>query len=367
MDFFMRSGCTLLVTAACCFTGGCGGSDTYTVGGLVEGLNGVLSITLNSDESLDIISSGEFAFGNALSAGTPYEVSIVNQPEMQTCEVVESKSGSGDSGNVTGVLIRCIDSTLSQKVLIDQDGDNVSDLVFSRLYDSEGHLVHETSKEQRVLLSYNEEGDLIKKITKDSLDRIIASEEYVYGSYGVISEIYKSDGESTRIVKHFYDDFGFKVTSQIDVGDQMNAIVVHYSYDSGGRLRYKIIDQGGDLLFDESVSYEYDAFGNNTKVQFDDNYDGSIDRSIFYFYDEFENIVSEIHDDKTIAYTYDALNRIIRIQVDNGNNGSFEEMTDLAYLETGQLTRVITDLNGDGIIDSMTEYQYEGDLRININ
>jgi len=147
----------------------------------------------------------------------------------------------------------------------------------------------------------------------------------------------------------------------------MNAIVVHYSYDSGGRLRYKIIDQGGDLLFDESVSYEYDAFGNNTKVQFDDNYDGSIDRSIFYFYDEFENIVSEIHDDKTIAYTYDALNRIIRIQVDNGNNGSFEEMTDLAYLETGQLTRVITDLNGDGIIDSMTEYQYEGDLRININ
>ena len=91
----------MLVTGACCFTGGWGGSETYTVGDLVEGLNGVLNITLNSDELLDIISSGEFAFGNSLSAGTPYEVGIVNQPEKQNCEVVENKSGSGDSGNVS--------------------------------------------------------------------------------------------------------------------------------------------------------------------------------------------------------------------------------------------------------------------------
>ena len=104
---------------ACCVGSTCGGSmvcgpesrcaaaaPTYTVGGTVSGLTGSGLTLHNGTDTLGISAAGPFTFPTALPSGSPYAVSISNQPAGQTC-TVSGGSGIVGSENVTSVAVSC--------------------------------------------------------------------------------------------------------------------------------------------------------------------------------------------------------------------------------------------------------------------
>ena len=100
----------LMLLAAC---GGGGGSSasptTYTVGGVVTGLNGSgLILQNNGGSTLAVSVPGAFTFAAGLSSGAAYAVTVATQPSSptQTC-VVANGSGAVGAANVTTVAVDC--------------------------------------------------------------------------------------------------------------------------------------------------------------------------------------------------------------------------------------------------------------------
>jgi 6-phosphogluconolactonase (cycloisomerase 2 family) len=93
----------------------CGGSNeplSYTVGGTVIGLaGGVLSIKSNG-VVLAIGSNGAFTMPGSIKNGSPYQITVLQQPQValnpltQNCTVANG-SGVSNGGNVTNVRIVC--------------------------------------------------------------------------------------------------------------------------------------------------------------------------------------------------------------------------------------------------------------------
>jgi len=103
-------------TAACVFLAACGGGGgssappaTYTVGGIVTGLDGQgLVLQNNAGNDLAVSASGAFTFTAGLRNGATYSVTVATQPSApaQNC-VVTSGSGSVGGANVTNVAVAC--------------------------------------------------------------------------------------------------------------------------------------------------------------------------------------------------------------------------------------------------------------------
>lgn len=114
-----------------------GNTSTYTVGGTVSGLNGSVTL-LNSDgQQVQLTSDGSFHFANPLANQSPYDVTVLTQPDTQTC-VITSGSGTVSGQDVASVAVNCttntytIGGTLSglalgdTVVLQNNGGDNLS-------------------------------------------------------------------------------------------------------------------------------------------------------------------------------------------------------------------------------------------------
>jgi hypothetical protein len=80
--------------------------STYTLGGTVSGLIGTL-VLHNGTDNKTLTNDGSFTFATALAEGTPYTVTVLNQPVGQICTVT---NGSGTIGNadVTDVTVTCV-------------------------------------------------------------------------------------------------------------------------------------------------------------------------------------------------------------------------------------------------------------------
>ncbi len=88
---------------------------TYTIGGAISGVNGTgLVLQDNASDNLSISpGTTSFIFATALTAGTPYAVTVLTQPSSpaQTCTVT---FGSGTvSASVTNVQIACANNTFT--------------------------------------------------------------------------------------------------------------------------------------------------------------------------------------------------------------------------------------------------------------
>jgi hypothetical protein len=85
----------LLITAltACHGGGGDSGSGTngpppaLTIGGSIMGLQGAVVLQNNGGDNLSVGANGSFVFGAPLSFGASYQVTVLTQPEGQTCSV----------------------------------------------------------------------------------------------------------------------------------------------------------------------------------------------------------------------------------------------------------------------------------------
>jgi hypothetical protein len=102
---------SLLILLAACNGGGSSSTPmmTYTIGGMVTGLNGSgLVLQNNGAGSLPISSTGAFTFAAGLGSGAAYSVTVATQPSSptQTC-VVNDGSGTVSTANVTNVAVDC--------------------------------------------------------------------------------------------------------------------------------------------------------------------------------------------------------------------------------------------------------------------
>jgi len=80
-------------------------SSTYSVGGTVSGLAGTLVLQNNAGDNLTVSGNGLFTFVTRIAAGSPYKVTVLIQPNGQTCSV---NAGSGTvTSAVAGVVVTC--------------------------------------------------------------------------------------------------------------------------------------------------------------------------------------------------------------------------------------------------------------------
>ena len=90
------------------------GTDPYTVGGTVTGLDlgGSLVIQNNNNDNLDITSNGTFTFPTELVDRSEYDVTIFTNNSGKTCEVINGKDIIMGA-NVTDVVIVCNTSSFN--------------------------------------------------------------------------------------------------------------------------------------------------------------------------------------------------------------------------------------------------------------
>jgi hypothetical protein len=113
-------------------------TGTFTLGGQVTGLTGTgLVLQNNGGDNLTVNQTGTFTFGAPVAAGSPYSVTVLQQPKnpAQVCTVA---SGSGTvTASVGNIVVTCSVGTLSVGgsvsglagtglVLQDNGGDNLT-------------------------------------------------------------------------------------------------------------------------------------------------------------------------------------------------------------------------------------------------
>jgi N-acetylneuraminic acid mutarotase len=113
-------------------------TGTFTVGGQVTGLTGTgLVLQNNGGDNLTVNQTGTFTFGTPVATGSPYSVTVLQQPKnpAQVCTVA---SGSGTvTASVGNIVVTCSVGTLSVGgsvsglagtglVLQDNGGDNLT-------------------------------------------------------------------------------------------------------------------------------------------------------------------------------------------------------------------------------------------------
>lgn len=84
----------------------CATEDSVTIGGIVSGLSGSVTLSLNSGEQTQTVTSdGSFTFSTSVDAGSSYAVSVSTNPDTQTCSV--SNASGTASSSVTNITVTC--------------------------------------------------------------------------------------------------------------------------------------------------------------------------------------------------------------------------------------------------------------------
>ncbi len=83
--------------------------NIYTIGGGVSGLiSGTLVLQDNGGDDLTVSANGSFTFATPIVDGNPYAVTILTQPQGQTC-ALSNASGTVSAADVTNVTVTCGD------------------------------------------------------------------------------------------------------------------------------------------------------------------------------------------------------------------------------------------------------------------
>jgi hypothetical protein len=84
-------------------------AGSWSVGGTVSGLTGVLSLQNNGGDELVLTGDGPFAFAVPLPDGDSYDVIIAAQPTGQTCNLLNAQ-GAVNSAAISNITVICIDT-----------------------------------------------------------------------------------------------------------------------------------------------------------------------------------------------------------------------------------------------------------------
>ncbi|AFM12837.1 beta strand repeat-containing protein [Turneriella parva] len=84
-------------------------APTYTVGGVVSGLNGTVVLQNNGGDNLTLTTNSSFTFATVLTSGSAYNVTVSTQPSDQVCTVA-SAGGTVAAANISSVTVSCATS-----------------------------------------------------------------------------------------------------------------------------------------------------------------------------------------------------------------------------------------------------------------
>jgi len=89
------------------------GNETlsYALGGSITGLTGTVTLDYNQGNELTLDTDGFFTFTESIDENETYQVSIVAQPDRQTC-AIESASGVIGTENISNINITCSDNPI---------------------------------------------------------------------------------------------------------------------------------------------------------------------------------------------------------------------------------------------------------------
>ena len=98
------------------------GFGLFTVGGTVSGLIGQLTLQNNGDDDITITTDGAFTFTNKVADGATYTVTVLNEPQGQSC-VILNGSGTMGSSNVTDISVACTNDPPTITSILDVPND----------------------------------------------------------------------------------------------------------------------------------------------------------------------------------------------------------------------------------------------------
>ena len=81
--------------------------SNYTVGGVINGLIGSVTLQNNGANDLNLTADGSFSFATALVDGSSYAVTVLIQPVSQTC-TIGNGTGTISGTNITNVSVTCV-------------------------------------------------------------------------------------------------------------------------------------------------------------------------------------------------------------------------------------------------------------------
>jgi hypothetical protein len=106
--------------------GGTGPASSFTIGGTISGLSGTVVLQNNGGNNLSISANGSFTFATPVATGSPYNVTVLTQPAVQTCAVANA-AGTIAGANITNVTVNCAKS-LARFGYVANSGDNTVSL-----------------------------------------------------------------------------------------------------------------------------------------------------------------------------------------------------------------------------------------------
>ncbi|MBA2655748.1 MAG: hypothetical protein H0U70_02045 [Tatlockia sp.] len=83
-----------------------GSINSFTVGGETTGLLGTLVLVNNGSDPLTLTTNGSFIFSQGLPSGSPYAVTVLNQPANQTC-LVNNGTGVIQNQAINNITVIC--------------------------------------------------------------------------------------------------------------------------------------------------------------------------------------------------------------------------------------------------------------------
>jgi len=84
---------------------------TYSIGGVVSGLNGTAVLQNNFGDNLTVSANGAFTFGTRLANTATYSVTVLTQPNGQTCNI-SGGSGTVTSADVSSITLVCTNNPI---------------------------------------------------------------------------------------------------------------------------------------------------------------------------------------------------------------------------------------------------------------
>lgn len=117
---YALAGCTPTPNGYCLFSASSTTSTSiaasstteFSVGGTLSGLSGTVILQNNGTNSTSISTDGNFTFSTPVTKGSTYNVTVLTQPENQTCSVANG-SGTMGSANVSNVTVTCSTNTFT--------------------------------------------------------------------------------------------------------------------------------------------------------------------------------------------------------------------------------------------------------------
>lgn len=92
----------------------------HTVGGVISGLSGSVVLQNNDIDLLTVSANGTFTFPSAIVEGSNYAITILSQPNAQSC-TINASSGVISSVSITHISIDCIDLLTTNTFDFDND------------------------------------------------------------------------------------------------------------------------------------------------------------------------------------------------------------------------------------------------------